>query len=156
MLDSECVNWEYWIKMNKTAQMQQDAALALPEDGFKTIYWWGKGFQFIDQVEVAQLDDRMKILCRASDPENAINLAILVTDADDKTFFSDGAAFNGTRFKFIDQRTIECCNFFGTDKKCLHGMPSVVVNGISRPDLVGYAQKYMHKSILKTALTAVS
>ncbi|PUA16847.1 hypothetical protein C7W93_22970 [Glaciimonas sp. PCH181] len=142
-----------------TAHQGQDDAKKIPlvwaKDGVKTILWVGRSFKFIDQIQTDQLSDCIKKESQSSDANDTVNLALLITDTDDHFLSCNGTHFEGVQFELIENFGIQFSDFLGGDKGCFHKVPSVVLKGVSRPDMIGYAQKYMRKSLLNSHIAGV-
>lgn len=82
----------------------------------------------------------------------AVDVCLMITDSGEKGFFVDGIDVNDMRFKFITGR-LKSDNF----SMLFYEVPAVDIQGISRPQMVRYAKKYLNKTSQKaeSAETAV-
>ncbi|KAF3999197.1 hypothetical protein [Glaciimonas immobilis] len=139
--------------VNNYALQNQDIRkkmmLAGAKDGVITILWVVEGFQLIDHVEFNQLIDCIHKLRQAGDADNAVELALFITDADDHSLFSDGTHFQGLQFKFVENFHVKFSHLFGGDEGCFQEIPSVVLKNVLRPGMAKYARKYMQKETMR-------
>lgn len=115
------------------------------EDRVATVFWVGLGFQFIDQIQATQIADCIKKHIQPSNANDAIDLALLVTDSNNHALFFDGTYIDGICFKFLQNFPVELTHFFSLNKSCFHPVLSVVGNGTPLPNAAAYARKYIRK-----------
>ncbi|QRX80901.1 hypothetical protein [Glaciimonas sp. PAMC28666] len=140
----------------KDQENTENKVLAGAKDDITSILCVIQKFKFVDQVETRHLIDCIKKQSDIRDPNKTVDITLLVTEADDHSFFSDGTHIGDLRVKFVENSGVEFRDFHSGDERCFHSIPSIVIKGISRPELIGYAQKYMHKTLLKTVPSGAS
>lgn len=131
------------------------ASLPDPKDGVASFTHAGFNFQLVDQLEPLQLKDHFHEVIKAGGADDAIDGAILVTDADLHILPVDCAQVGGLRIQFCEDGAVDgirrCAGNKCGELHLCSGKVPVFLGGfvpLSSADK-RYCQKYIRKVLLR-------